>query len=95
MNLRLKDGQYVRATNILWTHTIVPNVIKPTRAFSGKRLKLIIRDSFNAVKLSSSWQVSTTYRKIGGLGAGLESLYSMVVLLGCNSGGIAVAVISL
>ena len=73
----------------------MPNVTKPTRAFSGRRLKLITRDSFNADKLSSSWQVSTTYRKIGGLGAGLESLYSMVVLLGCNSGGIAVGVMSL
>ena len=75
--------------------TIVPNVTKPTSAFSGSRLKLMTRDSFNADKLSSSWQVSTTYRKIGGLGAGLESLYSIVVLAGCNSGGIAVAVMSL
>lgn len=62
--------------------TIVPNVTSPTRAFSGKRLKLITRDSFRADKLSSSWHVSTTYRKIGGLGAGLESLYSIVVFVG-------------
>ena len=53
------------------------------------------RDSLRAFKLSSSWQVSTTYRKIGGLGAGRESLYSIVVLDGCNSGGIAFAVMSL
>lgn len=74
---------------------MVPNVTRPTSAFSGKRLKLIIRDSFKADKLSSSWQVSTTYRKIGGLGAGRESRYSMVVLAGCSSGGIALAVMSL
>jgi hypothetical protein len=40
--------------------TIVPKVTNPTRAFSGKRLKLMTRDSFNADRLSSSWQVSTT-----------------------------------
>jgi hypothetical protein len=76
-------------------YTIVPNVTKPTSEFSGRRLKLITSDSFRAFKLSSSWQVSTTYKKIGGLGAGRESLYSIVVLDGCNSGGIALAVISL
>lgn len=52
-------------------------------------------DSFNADKLSSSWQVSTTYKNIGGLGAGRDNLYSIVVFDGCNSGGIALAVISL
>lgn len=76
-------------------HTIVPNVTKPTSEFSGRRLKLMTRDSLRAFKLSSSWQVSTTYRKIGGLGAGRESLYSIVVLDGWSSGGIAFAVISL
>lgn len=40
--------------------TIVPKVTRPTRAFSGKRLKLRTNDSFSADKLSSSWQVSTT-----------------------------------
>ncbi len=75
--------------------TIVPKVTNPTSEFSGNRLKLITKDSFKAAKLSSSWQVSTTYRNIGGFGAGLESLYSMVVLAGCNSGGMAVAVMSL
>jgi hypothetical protein len=58
---------------------MVPKVMSPTRAFSGNRLKLMIRDSFRAAKLSSSWHVSTTYRKIGGLGAGRDSLYSIVV----------------
>jgi hypothetical protein len=40
--------------------TIVPYVIRPTRAVSGRRLKLITKDSFNAFRLSSSWHVSTT-----------------------------------
>ena len=53
------------------------------------------RDSLRALKLSSSWQVSTTYRKIGGLGAGRESRYSIVVFEGCSSGGMALAVMSL
>ena len=75
--------------------TIVPNVTKPTKAFSGRRLKLMTRDSLSEFRLSSSWHVSTTYRKIGGLGAGRESLYSIVVFDGCNSGGMAFAVISL
>jgi hypothetical protein len=70
-------------------------VTNPTNEFSGRRLKLITRDSLREFKLSSSWQVSTTYRKMGGLGAGRESLYSIVVLDGCNSGGIAFAVMSL
>ena len=77
------------------TLTIVPYVIKPTSAFSGRRLKLMTRDSLRAAKLSSSWHISTTYRKIGGLGAGRESLYSMVVLFGWSSGGIALGVMSL
>ena len=75
--------------------TIVPKVISPTKAFCGSRLKLITSDSFKAFKLSSSWHVSTTYKKIGGEGAGRESLYSIVVLCGCSSGGIASCVISL
>jgi hypothetical protein len=75
--------------------TMVPKVIKPTKAFSGRRLKLITSESFSADRLSSSWQVSTTYRKIGGLGAGRDNRYSMVVFDGCSSGGIAFAVISL
>jgi len=74
---------------------MVPNVTSPTSAFSGKRLKLMTRDSLSADRLSSSWHVSTTYKKIGGLGAGRDILYSIVVLDGCSSGGIALAVISL
>ena len=62
--------------------TIVPKVIRPTRAFSGSRLRLMTSDSLRAAKLSSSWQVSTTYRKIGGLGAGRDRRYSIVVLEG-------------
>jgi hypothetical protein len=48
-------------------------VIRPTNAFGGRRDRLIIRESFKAFKLSSSWQVSTIYRKIGGAGAGRAS----------------------
>lgn len=69
--------------------TIVPNVMSPTKAFGGRRLRLITRESFSAFKLSSSWHVSTTYTKIGGDGAGRASRYSIVVLCGCSSGGIA------
>lgn len=54
-----------------------------------------MRDSLRAAKLSSSWHVSTTYRKMGGLGAGRDSLYSMVVLEGWSSGGMAFWVMSL
>lgn len=74
---------------------MVPYVIRPTSAFSGRRLRLITKDSFSAARLSSSWQVSTTYRKMGGAGAGLDSRYSMVVFELCSSGGIAFAVMSL
>lgn len=42
-----------------------------------------------------TYQVSTTKRNIGGEGAGLASLYSMVVLDGCSSGGTASALMSL
>ena len=52
-------------------------------------------ESFNAFRLSSSWHVSTTKRKIGGDGAGRASLYSMVVLLGWSSGGMTSGVMSL
>jgi hypothetical protein len=70
-------------------------VIKPTRAYVGRRLRLMMIESFNAFKLSSSWHVSITNRKIGGALAGLGRRYSMVVLLGCSSGGICSAEISL
>lgn len=52
-------------------------------------------ESLSAFKLSSSWQVSTTNRKIGGEGAGLASRYSIVVLFGWSSGGIASCEMSL
>lgn len=54
-------------------HTIVPNVINPTREFGGRSDKLMTKESFKAFKLSSSWQVSTTYTKMGGAGAGRAS----------------------
>ena len=76
-------------------HTIVPNVIRPTRAFGGRRLRLITNESFSAFKLSSSWQVSTRYTNMGGDGAGRASRYSIVVLDGCSSGGMASEVMSL
>lgn len=75
--------------------TMVPKVTKPTRAYCGSRLKLMMIESLSAFRLSSSWQVSTTKRKMGGEGAGRGSRYSMVVLLGCNSGGICSAEMSL
>ena len=62
--------------------TIVPNVINPTRALGGSNDKLMTKDSFSVFKLSSSWQVSTTYTKIGGAEAGRASWYSIVVLAG-------------
>jgi len=52
-------------------------------------------ESLRAFKLSSSWQVSTTNRKMGGDGAGRASRYSIVVLVGSNSGGTASAEMSL
>jgi hypothetical protein len=74
---------------------MVPNVIKPTRAYCGSRLKLITSASRNAFRSSSSKQVSTTKRKMGGTGAGLASVYSMVVYLGRSSAGRLVLEISL
>jgi len=73
----------------------VPKVIKPTNAYGGRRLRLMIIESFSAFRLSSSWQVSTTKTNIGGDGAGRASRYSMVVLFGWSSGGIASWEISL
>jgi hypothetical protein len=73
------DPLEVPSKKTLNTLTIVPYVIKPTNAYGGSKLKAMMIESFNAFKLSSSWQVSTTNRKIGGEGAGLASLYSMVV----------------
>lgn len=77
------------------TRTIVPKVINPTSAYGGRKLRLIINDSVSDFKLSASWHVSTTKRKIGGAGAGRARRYSTVVLLPCSSGGICSAEISL
>ena len=52
-------------------------------------------ESLSAFKLSSSWQVSTTNKKMGADGAGRESRYSIVVLFECSSGGICSAEMSL
>jgi hypothetical protein len=74
---------------------MVPNVIKPTSAWTGRRERLMIMESFNAFIPSPSRQVSRTKRKIGGDGAGRASRYSIVVLVGRSSGGTASAEMSL
>ena len=74
---------------------MVPNVIKPTNALGGRRPSDMMMLSLSAFSESSSWQVSTTNKNMGGVGAGLASLYSMVVLPGCSSGGIAFSLMSL
>lgn len=74
---------------------MVPYVINPTSAFGGSNCKVARIESLSACKLSSSWHVSTTKRKIGAEGAGLDSLYSIVVLFGWSSGGMASWEISL
>lgn len=73
----------------------MPYVIRPTRAYCGSRLKLMMIESLSAFRLSSSWHVSTTNKKIGGAGAGRGRRYSMVVLPGWSSGGICSAEMSL
>lgn len=50
------------------TCTMRPKVIRPTRASGGSRLRDICSDSFSACRSSSSRQISTTYRKIKGVG---------------------------
>ena len=74
---------------------MVPNVIRPTNALGGKRPSDMMMLSLSALSESSSWQVSTTNRKMGGVGAGRASLYSIVVLPGCSSGGMAFSLMSL
>lgn len=66
---------------------MVPYVIKPTRAYGGRRLKLTTIASRRALRSSSSRHVSMTNRKIGGTWAGRESVYSMVVYFGNSSAG--------
>lgn len=60
MDLRLRKINFEEVDLAKSEDTIVPYVTSPTSAFAGKRLRLIISESFNAFKLSSSWQVSTT-----------------------------------
>lgn len=78
-----------------WTMVIVPYVIKPTRAFGGRRLKLTTSVSRRAFNSSSSRHVSTTNMKMGGTGAGRDKVYSIVVYAGESSLGRFVAVMSL
>lgn len=66
-------------------HTVEPNVIKPTREFSGIRLKLINKASFNGSRSCAGSEVSTTNKKTGGKEAARGSKYSMFVKLGINS----------
>jgi hypothetical protein len=79
-----KKGSRSRITRI---RTIVPYVIRPTRAYGGRRLKLTTIASRSALRSSSSKQVSTTKRKIGGTCAGRLSVYSIVVYFGNSSAG--------
>jgi hypothetical protein len=74
---------------------MVPYVIKPTKAFGGSRLRLTTMVSFKALRSSSSRQVSITKRKMGGICAGRDRVYSMVVYLGSSSAGRLVVEISL
>lgn len=74
---------------------MVPNVIKPTKAYGGSKLKLTTKASLKDLMSSSSRQVSTTNRKIGGTGAGRPRVYSIVVYFGRSSAGKFVFEISL
>lgn len=62
-------------------------MISPTSAYGGIKLKLTTIASRKAFRSSSSRQVSTTKRNIGGTGAGLARVYSMVVYFGRSSAG--------
>lgn len=75
--------------------TIVPYVMRPTEAYAGSRLRLMMIESLRAFRLSSSWHVSTTKRKMGGVSTGWGRRYSMVVLAACSSGGICCSEMSL
>lgn len=66
---------------------MVPYVMSPTSALGGSRLRLTTRVSLSALSSSSSTHVSTQYRKMGGICAGRERVYSMVVYLGSSSAG--------
>lgn len=92
MYLSLRNRKIVkrgnRSTRIRgWELTIVPYVIKPTRAFGGNKDKLTMMLSLSAFRSSSYKQVSTTYKKIGGVTAGRFKVYSIVVYFGRSSAG--------
>lgn len=74
---------------------MVPYVINPTNAFGGSKLRLTTIVSFKALRSSSSRQVSITNKKMGGIWAGRERVYSIVVYLGRSSAGKLVVEMSL
>ena len=61
------------------TCTCVPNVMRPTSAFSGSSESACVSDARAAASSSSSWQTSSTNRKAGGGGLGCCIVYSIVV----------------
>lgn len=96
MDLGLRAGPSAeRVDEAAASLTMVPNVISPTSAFGGNKLKLTTSVSLSALRSSSSRHVSTTMRKMGGICAGRESVYSMVVYLGSSSAGRLVVLMSL
>lgn len=76
-----------RVNKVVEVRTIVPKVINPTQAWGGSKLKLMTSESLRACKSSSLRQVSTTYKKMGGICAARLRLYSMVVYFESSSGG--------
>ena len=74
---------------------MVPYVIRPTSAVGGSIPMAAARAPLSAFKSSSSRQVSTTNKKIGGTCAGRASVYSIVVYFGKSSAGRLVFEISL
>jgi hypothetical protein len=87
--LRLRGGGQRAREAVATTRkrTMVPNVISPTSAYGGSRLRLTTSASRSALRSSSSMHVSTTKRKMGGTCAGRLSVYSMVVYFGRSSAG--------
>jgi hypothetical protein len=74
---------------------MVPKVINPTYALGGSRLRLTTNVSRSAFNSSSSTHVSTTNKKIGGVCAGRDRVYSIVVYFGSSSAGRLVCEMSL
>jgi hypothetical protein len=95
VNLRLREDQWRKRRDTQDRRTIVPYVIKPTRANGGIKLRLTTMASLRALRSSSSKHVSTTKRKMGGTWAGLLRVYSIVVYFGSSSAGKLVLEISL